>query len=287
MALELPSWLTPRPFESPADVLSQASAAAARTAATRLAQQQAVDQNRRAAEELSQRRALAEMEMAQRQALALLNQQGEQAQLQMRENQLAQASSLAAQEEARKAQEAAIRFQGMQELQAELATGKSPREAYLKALPKLTFNSPGAIPTEVLQESFKLGEITDPGIPGQRLVRTGPKSMAIAKDETFLSDMDKARLEKLNQEVERMKQLKLSPTQLALMREEIKNINPYGMEEEDVVEERRNAILDKYEKMAGRKPSSTIPVVRTKSEFDALPPGSTFIGEDGKTYRKP
>lgn len=138
MALsELPPWLNVAPFASPSDVLSQASAAAARRAATELAQRELAQRGQQFQETLNQRN----MELAQRQALAQLEQAGVERQMAIREGQL----GLEQQKQSAEAQEAAIRFQGMQGLQADLAAGVPYTEAYLRHLPKIAFGSPQTI----------------------------------------------------------------------------------------------------------------------------------------------
>jgi hypothetical protein len=66
--------------------------------------------------------------------------------------------------------------------------------------------------------------------------------------------------------------------------EEAKNMSPQVLEarRRRAAEEAAQIERDAY----GIEANAEIPVVTTQEEFDALPPGTTFV-EDGVTYRKP
>ncbi len=63
--------------------------------------------------------------------------------------------------------------------------------------------------------------------------------------------------------------------------------------ERDAVRSGRNPSPDDYRKElegkagTGSPAAKDRPVIKSKSEYDSLPSGSTFVGSDGKTYRKP
>jgi len=66
--------------------------------------------------------------------------------------------------------------------------------------------------------------------------------------------------------------------------EEAKNISPQVLDAQKRMLEEKIAQIERD--AYGVEANAEIPVVTTQEEFDALPPGTTFV-EDGVTYRKP
>lgn len=189
----LPPWLTN--FETPTAVLSAASAAAARRAATEQAQQEIALRNRIAQEETARQSLLANIQLEGQRAQQDIRQQALNAELQSQEQQMA----IEAAKEARRAQESALMMQGVQDFQNDIASGLSYRDALIRNLGKLAIGDPSLL-TQVKPE-FVPGKVMDIGSSRFQGVLTSPTQMQVVSKDEFVSPLDQAKLDKLKAEI--------------------------------------------------------------------------------------
>lgn len=197
--LALPPWLQTAPFGSPSDVLSQASAAAARRSQIGLAQQAAQQEAQQAAQNIALRRELAQQEAAQQMALAQLQAQGLEANLGLRERQL----GILEEEEGRKARESALMFQGLQDFQRDVQAGLPYRDALIKNLGKLSIGDPSLLGK--VRPDVNFGPAEDIGVPGYKGVMIGAGQRQVIPDPSYVDPTEQANINYKNAQLEALK----------------------------------------------------------------------------------
>lgn len=276
MAFELPPWLTN--FESPASVLSLASAAQARQAASEQAAQELLLRNRMAQEEAARQNMLAQIQL-----------EGQRAQQDLRERAFQNESELERQRlgidlarDERRAQESALMLQGLQDFQKDVAGGMSYRDALINNLGKLAVGDPSLL-TQVKPE-FVPGKAIDIGSQRYQGVMVAPNQMRLIENEGYLSPLEQERINDLQSRMKE-RESRMPPVIVEQLRIKAQGIMNDILSGE--IDERIAKVDELYQKALEPVASGTVPVITTKEQYDSLPPKSIFIGEDGKQYQKP
>lgn len=289
--------LTPLP-----EIASAGVGAGSRIAQTQLAREGIG----REAAQFAQSQALARQQLQQQAALAAMENLGQQARFQLdveelrsRQSEASDINALTREEAARKAQESALRFQGVQDFQRDLASGMNPRDAILKNLGKLSYTSPGIIgdllsEISTAKDSSFLGRQVDLGMPGVKGFQTGQQQLQIVSDPSYvkpMSDLEKGRLRKIEAEIQKMNNLlpRLSDAEKIGLTGEVGAITKSldALMGEDVSVRISEAVARYENRLTNPVTVSGTVTITTKDQYDKLPSGSTFAGTDGKMYVKP